>query len=168
MESPFRAHPACQQVRDRPAKAGALKLRTLLGSTLAAPVPLPVPASPGPHAHSTICRPGVWGVCRPTVHTQGILCARKICSHLQIMSFSLHGCISSSSEVWEDLLIEQQTSSYNLILLFLPFYHFFSHVPLSTGSDKWRLEDTLGTCSKQSQPRLCRTLWTEKPQALQG
>lgn len=108
------------------------------------------------------------GVCRPTVHTQGILCARKICSHLQIMSFSLHGCISSSSEVWEDLLIEQQTSSYNLILLFLPFYHFFSHVPLSTGSDKWRLEDTLGTCSKQSQPRLCRTLWTEKPQALQG
>lgn len=74
-----------------------------------------------------------------------------------------------SLEVWKDLLIEQQRSSYDLILLFLLFYHFFSHIPLSAESDNWRtnptrLEGTLGTCSEQRQPRLCRTLWTEKLQ----
>lgn len=44
-----------------------------------------------------------------------------------------------SPGVWKGLLIEQQSSSYDFILLFIPFHHFFYSIPLSAESENYRI-----------------------------
>lgn len=130
MESPFRAHPACQQDRHRP--ACALKLKTPLGFTMTAPVPCLSPASQVPCAHSSICSMGVWGCAdQPREFSAQGKCVLTC----RIMSFSLHGCISSHLRSERTCSCSSKAAVMTWFCCFF-LYNFFCCV-LSTESDNW-------------------------------